>query len=365
MPSFLISPTAFKGTLAPSAAARIIADTIHSVDPSIRLTLAPLADGGDGTLDVLLHAFKGKVVTTPVRGPMGNKVRAQWGFVRRQKMAVIEMARASGLALVKGRKRILDATSFGTGELIKAALNRGCRRIFIGVGGTASSDGGAGALQALGLRYYDKDGRALSSRPRDLVRLARVEWSRFDRRLPGTKIHVLCDVTNPLLGPRGSAITYGPQKGANQTEVRFLERMLTLWARHARTQTKNKPGAGAAGALAFGLSAFAGAKLARGTPFIMEKLGWRRLAGKADIIITGEGRLDRTSFQGKVIGTILRGRGKARVYAICGKTPMKRRFLRQKGINNITQMGPGGLKYPKSHLKQATKTLWKAIKHDL
>ena len=248
----------------------------------------------------------------------------------------MEMARASGLALVKGRNRIMEATTAGTGQLLRAALDRGCKTIFLGVGGTACGDGGAGALRELGLAYFDKDGKPLSAKPNDLLRLASVNWDRFDRRLRKTKIHVLCDVTNPLLGPNGSARTFGPQKGATPTQVRLLEKALRIWSRSAKLKAaKRRPGAGAAGGLAFGLAGFAGARLERGTPVIMRALDWQRAARRADLIVTGEGRLDKTSFQGKVIGEIVRRRGRAKVVAVCGSSALSGQQAKRSGLFGV------------------------------
>jgi len=278
-------------------------------------------------------------------------------------MAVIEMARASGLALVKGKKRIREATSFGTGQLIKAALDKGCRQIVLGVGGTASSDGGAGALQALGLKYIDKEGLPVSPQPKDLIRIHGIDRTTFDNRLRKTKITVLCDVKNPLLGPKGSARVFGPQKGASPQDVVFLERLLARWSRFAKQQVKNRPGAGAAGALAFGLAGFAGARLVEGTPFIIKELGWKSRACTSDWIITGEGRVDQSSFSGKVIGTILKNRFKAKVFVVCGNTSLPQSFLRRKGISRTVKMGSEGLRNPKKTCKNASLKLIRQLKY--
>lgn len=330
---FLISPTAFKGTLTPSEAAHKLEKIFQKQFPGASFTRLPLADGGDGTLDVLQTALHGKTITTRVRGPLGKPVLANWAKMGRT--AVIEMARASGLALVKTHNRIMDATSFGTGELIKAALDRGCGRILIGVGGTACGEGGAGALEALGLRYFDEKGRLLSAAPNDLIRLQRVDWKNFDSRLKRTDIRILCDVRNPLLGKNGSARTFGPQKGATPSQVHTLEKTLSKWARFARRDMRLKPGAGAAGALAFGLAGFAGAKLTPGTPFLMEAIQWKKAARRADVIVTGEGRLDKTSFQGKVIGEIVRRRGRAKVWAVCGSSTLTVSDAKRRGLDRL------------------------------
>ncbi len=303
----LLSPTAFKSTLSPGRAAQIMRAVIKKQNPHWIVQCLPIADGGDGTLDVLSLALRARTKRSQVTGPLGKKVWARWAVAPKgplvpEKTAIIEMARASGLALVSGKNKIMEATTYGTGELIQAALTSGCRRIVMGVGGTATGEGGIGALQALGLKYFDKHHQSLSGSPQNLLKIKEINWSQLDPRLRNVKIFVVCDVTNPLLGPHGSARTFGPQKGATPKQVEQLEKGLRHWARFAKFQTKNHSGAGAAGALAYGLSAFLGAQLVRGSPFIFKMLNWKKSAKKADVIISGEGQLDQTSFSGKAIG---------------------------------------------------------------
>ncbi|MCB4756786.1 MAG: glycerate kinase [Elusimicrobia bacterium] len=356
-PLILISPTAFKGTLSPWEAAKVVAGEIEKLKIPCRLKILPLADGGDGTLEVLMRALGGRIQKSRVQGPLGGRVRASWGILKNG-AAVIEMARASGLALVKGENRILEATSFGTGQLMKEALGKGCRRFIVGVGGTATGEGGAGALEALGLRYVDRQGRALSARPVDLIRLHRIDWAGFDKRLRKARIYVVCDVRNPLLGPRGSARTFGPQKGATPAQVLFLEKVLRRWSRFARVDAKAWPGAGAAGALAFGLAGFCGATLVKGTPFVMDILKWSAQASKADVIVTGEGRLDKTSFGGKVVDFICRRRKGARLFVLCGLSDLPEKGLRGRGIEKVYMMGPSGLHQPRRALALVTRQLF-------
>jgi glycerate 2-kinase len=358
----LLSPTAYKGTLSPWAAARLMARVLRKLKTTEPVELLPLADGGDGTLEVLLEPFHGVLKTSRVQGPLGHPVRAQWGYVKSRRLAILEMAQASGLKLVKGKNKILQATTFGTGQLIKAALDAGCRTILIGVGGTASSEGGAGALQALGLRYEDKGGHALSGSPQDLIRLAKINWKKLDPRLRRTQIIILCDVKNPLLGKNGSAATFGPQKGATPAQVQFLEKVLKRWSLFARYKTQNKMGTGAAGALAFGLSGFLNAQLVDGCRFIIEATGWKDKARQASLIVTGEGQMDRTSFKGKVIGAITKHRGGAPVGVICGRTLVSEAAARKKGIALIEEMGKDGLIRPSTALQSATVRLFRRRK---
>jgi glycerate 2-kinase len=359
----LVSPTAFKGTLTPHQAARIIAAQIKKKWPSQHVRMLPLADGGDGTLEVLIPILKAKRRSTRVMGPLGNVVRADWACAK--KTAVIEIANASGLKLVAGKKRPLHATSTGTGQLIKAALNAGCKTILIGVGGTASSDGGAGALHALGWRYFDSKGKELSAAPHELIHVARMDRSHADPRLATTTIIVLCDVKNPLLGRRGSARTFGPQKGASPRDVLFLEKFLKRWASFAPTNARSKPGSGAAGALAFGLSAFLGAQLVDGAERVMTFLAWKKAAGQADIIISGEGRLDQTSFAGKVVGALARHRGRAKLFILSGTNLLSRREWERRGISGVVEMGKQGIRKPGASLAQAATLLIGQLKKEI
>ncbi len=351
----LVSPTAFKGTLSPVQASQQIAAVLKKHQSSWTIVQCPVADGGDGTLEVLSAVLKAKKKNTRVAGPLGGKVTAQWAVSGRT--AIIEMARASGLALVKNKNRIMDATTYGTGELIRAALNEGCRKIFIGVGGAATGDGGAGALRALGLQYKDEQGRDLSGSPKDLVKIKTVDWNKLDPRLRRTRIFVVCDVTNPLLGPNGSARTFGPQKGATKKQVDEIERALHHWSTFARFQTKKSAGAGAAGALAYGLSAFLGAKLVKGSPFVFHALNWKAKARRADIIIAGEGQIDQTSFSGKTIGEMVRNNLKANLFLICGRNQLTPRQLKAKKISGVWELRSQGLQNPKRELKKAAQKL--------
>jgi len=291
----VIAPDSFKGSLSALQAARAIARGLRRVLPAAHYQLVPVADGGEGTVDALLAAVGGRRITTTVCGPLGEPVAAHWGLLR-EGMAVIEMAAASGLTLVSPTcRRPLGASTFGTGELISAALDRGVRQILLGIGGSASTDGGAGMAQALGVRLLDARGRPL--RPGigggALQRVARIDGAGLDPRLATVELLVACDVNNPLVGPRGAAAVYGPQKGATPADVQVLDANLRHFGRLAGAfcgqPLLRRPGGGAAGGLGAGLLAFAGLE--------------RALAG-ADLVITGEGRLDSQTRFGKTPASV-------------------------------------------------------------
>lgn len=363
----LLAPTAFKGTLTPKQASHAMAQAVQEIRPAIRYVKCPLADGGDGTLDVLMSALKGKFKRAPVKGPLGNSVKARWGRINKISgfqgpVGIIEMAEASGLRLLRGKNRIREATTEGTGQLIKAAIQSGCRTLIIGVGGTATSDGGAGALHALGFRFLDKYQKELKPTPSELIHLVRIDRSRLDPRNKTTVIYVLCDVTNPLLGSRGSAKTFGSQKGASAADVEFLERFLKKLSGHAQRGAHRLPGSGSAGGMAFGLAGFLGARLKPGGPFVLKTVGWKKLVQRAALIITGEGRIDGPSFSGKVVGAVCAARQGRPVSAVCGATVLKKSQLKKKGIQDFEVLGKTGLINSELAVKKATLKLlerWK------
>ena len=287
-----------------------MAEGVLRVWGDAEIAMVPLADGGEGTLEALMGAGGGIAKTARVRGPLGDAVEVRWGILPDGR-GVIEMAQASGLTLLdRGELRALEATSFGTGQLIKAALDAGCRELVIGVGGSATSDGGAGALQALGLRMYDERQRILPPGGGTLEQLETIDTRFLDPRLAATSVTVLCDVTNPLHGPHGAARVYGPQKGASPAQVQQLDRALArlaeVTARTLGRDERERPGAGAAGGLAFGLMAFCRATLRGGIDFVLEANDFARRIEGADLILTGEGALDAQTLSGKAVGGVCR-----------------------------------------------------------
>jgi glycerate kinase len=304
----LISPQEFKGTLTAIEAANAIASAIARVFPSAQLELAPIADGGPGFVDALVGTSGGKYRQAQVQDPLGRLVTARWGAIG-EGTAVLEMAAASGLLLLHPTERDpRRASTFGTGQLIRAALDAGCPRIFLGIGGSASNDGGAGAAEALGVRFLDREGKPLPHGGAALARLERIELAGRDPRLDAVQLWIAADVTNPLLGPTGASAIYGPQKGADAQAIIELDLALSRLAEVTRALTgqdlSSVSGAGAAGGLAFGLLAFCGGRLKRGFEVVAESLGLEERAGRADVVITGEGRLDQQSAYGKGPGSV-------------------------------------------------------------
>ena len=294
----VIAPQGFKGTLTGQQAADAIATGLARVLPDAEAVIVPMADGGHGTLDALLEATAGERFSTSVTGPLGATVDAAWGVAGGPTpTAVVEMAQASGLTLVPEADRDpLQATTYGTGQLLGAALDAVHRRIIVGVGGSATNDGGAGAAQALGGRLLDADGAEVPLGALGLLRLAHVDLSKRRPDLAEAVIRVATDVSNPLTGPTGAAMTYGPQKGATPDQLPVLDAALGNMAdvveRDLGVKLRDVAGLGAAGGLAAGLVAFAGAELLWGAEVIADAVGLDERLEGTDLVITGEGRID-------------------------------------------------------------------------
>lgn len=338
----VIAPDKFKGSLDAPAVARAVADGLRAARPDVDVDLAPVADGGEGTLDAALGAgFERR--TAVVTGPTGEPVAADWAL--RGDEAVIEMALASGLAVLPGGVRdALGATTRGTGELVLAALDAGARRIVLGVGGSATTDGGAGLLQALGVRLHDGAGTELPGGGAALAHLARVDASGIDPRVARTSFVLASDVDNPLLGPNGAAAVFGPQKGASPGDVALLDAALARYAdaiagAFGAPLAADAPGAGAAGGVGFAAVAALGAERRSGIDVVLELTGLpRRLAG-ADLVVTGEGSIDEQSLGGKTPIGVARAAAAASipgapipVIAVCGRTTLDDDRLRDAGF---------------------------------
>jgi glycerate kinase len=299
----IVAPDKFKGSLPAPEAARAIARGVLRADPSASIDLIPMADGGEGTVEALVEATGGDYREAVVTGPLGHPIEARYGRLGDGRTAVIEMAAASGLVLVRNADRNpLEATTFGTGELMLAAIEAGATRLVVGIGGSATNDGGAGMAQALGFRLLDEDGMELKPGGGALEKLDRIISPEINR-LAGVEIAVACDVANPLCGPSGASAIYGPQKGATPEMIAILDRNLARLAgiieRDLGVSVADRPGSGAAGGLGAGLIAFAGGVLEPGVTLVLEAVGLLERLRAADLCITGEGSIDASSAFGK------------------------------------------------------------------
>jgi glycerate kinase len=300
----IVAPDSYKGSVSALGVAEAMERGIHAVFPDAEVVKVPIADGGEGTVEALVAATGGRITRTKVPGPMGGPVLAAWGVLGDGATAVIEMAAASGLPLVpRDLRDPRVASTAGTGWLLKAALDAGLRKMVVGIGGSATNDGGTGLASALGAAFLDADGRPLPPGGAAMARLDRIDLSGLDPRLAECEIMVACDVDNPLTGPRGASAIYGPQKGATPEMVQELDRALGVLAQVALRATGRDiaglPGAGAAGGLGAGLLWFTPARLRPGVEIVLEATGFEALVAEADLVITGEGRTDAQTAMGK------------------------------------------------------------------
>jgi glycerate kinase len=300
----VVAPDSYKGSVSAVEVALAMERGILKVFPSARVRKIPIADGGEGTVEALVTATGGQYRSNEVAGPLGERIFAAWGVLGDGKTAVIEMATASGLPLVPADRRDpRKASSYGTGELIRAALDAGLRQIIIGIGGSATNDAGAGMARALGARFLAADGSQLADGGAALAALVGIDLSGLDSRLQETEITVACDVDNPLCGPRGASAVFGPQKGATPEIVAELDAALGRFAEYAQQVTGRDvaglPGAGAAGGLGAGLMFFTRAQLKPGIEIVLDTVNFSTVVKDADYVITGEGRTDFQTAFGK------------------------------------------------------------------
>ena len=307
----VVAPNAFKGSLTAPEAAAAIAQGVREALPDAEILEVPVADGGDGTVDALVSAHHGSYGSVEVEGPLGDPVRATFGLIDGGRTAVIELASASGFDLIDADRRDPRRTStFGFGQLLDAARNAETERIIAGIGGSATNDGGAGMAQALGYRLLDDRGRELARGGAALLQLDHIDSAGLEVGWRSIKVSVACDVTNPLTGSLGASHVYGPQKGADEATVELLDqaldRLATVIQRDLGKQVRDLPGAGAAGGTGAGLVAFLGAELTPGAPLVVEAAGLDRALAGADLVITGEGRIDAQTAMGKAPGEVAR-----------------------------------------------------------
>lgn len=354
----LIAPQSLKGSLSAAAAGAAIAQGAHAAFPDAAITIIPIADGGEGTVQALVDATRGEIHIQPVTGPLGEPVKAFYGLLGNGRTAVIEMAACSGLPLVPAQRRNPRiTTSYGVGELIRAALDQGRRHFIIGLGGSATNDGGAGMAQALGARLLDAHGKNIAFGGSALTKLARISIEKLDPRLKECTFEVACDVTNPLCGPTGASAIYGPQKGASPSIVAELDAALAHYAqiiqRDLQLDVRNTPGAGAAGGMGAAMLAFLDATLRPGAQIVIEALHLENYMKDTDLVITAEGQLDEQTAYGKSVAAIatLAKRYAVPVLALTGGLGEQYKSLYDLGIDAITVLpsGPMPLVYAMEH----------------
>lgn len=342
MMKIVIAPDSYKESLSAAGVARAIEQGFREIFPDAEYVAVPVADGGEGTVDAMVSATEGRKMSTEVTGPLGRPVTASWGISGDGKTAFIEMAEASGLALVPLKERNPKiTTSFGTGELLLDALDKGVRHFIIGIGGSATNDGGAGLVQALGARLCDAAGNEIGFGGASLGALNSIDISGLDPRLAECDIHVACDVTNPLTGDNGASRIFGPQKGADEAAIAELDACLAHYGEIIKkalgVDVRETPGAGAAGGMGAALMAFLGADLRSGIEIVMEALSLEEHINNCTLVVTGEGRMDSQSIRGKVPVGVAAAAGKYRkpVIGIAGSLTRDVAVVHQHGIDAV------------------------------
>ena len=337
----VIAPDSFKETLSAFEVASAIESGFQNVFPEAEIIKIPIADGGEGTVDAMVRATNGSFEFSEVEGPMGDITRAKWGMLGKSKTAVIEIAEACVLHLVSSNKRNpMAASSYGVGQLVIAALDKGAKKIIIGLGGSATNDGGYGFLRAIGVQFLDSKGNELNGHFETLNLLSDINLSHIDTRIKSTLIEIACDVDNPLLGDQGATRVFAAQKGASNQMIEELESIMTHYYEIISGQLKNQahdqPGFGAAGGLGFGISAFLNSELKSGISIVLESLNFNKYLLDADLVITGEGRIDSQSERGKApIGVInYANQLNRRVFVIAGSVDDPKVFNQKFNVTN-------------------------------
>lgn len=337
----------FKGSLTSLQAGNAVKEAVLQADSQAEVRVHPIADGGEGTVEAVCTAMNGVLTDVTVTGPLGAPVQAQYGILPGN-IAVIEMSAAAGITLIPAELRNpMKTTTFGVGELIKDAISRGCRHFIVGIGGSATNDGGVGMLSALGFRFLDEKGQQIPFGAAGLEKLVAISTKDAMPQLQECSFRVACDVTNPLCGENGCSAVYGPQKGADENMVRtmdaYLENYADLAAKVSEKADKNYPGAGAAGGLGFAFQGFLNATLESGIQIILEETRAEQFIKDADIIVTGEGRLDSQSVMGKApvgIAKLAKKYGK-KVIAFSGCITEDAAVCNQHGIDAFFPIIPG------------------------
>ena len=337
----VIAPDSFKETLSASEVASAIESSFQNVFPDAEIIKIPIADGGEGTVDAMVRATNGSFEFSEVEGPMGEITKAKWGMLGNSKTAVIEIAEACGLHLVQANKRNpMAASSIGVGQLVIAALDKGAKKIIIGLGGSATNDGGFGFLRAIGVHFLDSKGNELNGHFETLNLLSDINLSHIDTRIKNTSIEVACDVDNPLLGDQGASAVFASQKGASNKMIEELESIMAhyygITSSKLSIQLSDQPGYGAAGGLGFAFKAFLNSELKSGINTVLETLNFNQYLLDADLVITGEGRIDSQSLRGKApIGVInYANQLNCRVFVIAGSVDDPKTFNQKFNVTN-------------------------------
>jgi glycerate 2-kinase len=370
----VIAPDSFKGSVSSTKAASLIEHSIKLINEGIETVVIPMADGGEGTVDAFLAIFGGERIEETVEDPLGREITAFYGWLGKEKTAVIETAAASGLPLLKEEElNPYLASTYGTGQLIKSALNKGAKKIIVGLGGSATVDAGTGCLQALGVRFLDETGTELRACGGNLRNIHSIDYSQLDARLENTEIIVASDVTNPLLGPNGAVYVFGPQKGIKEQELPIFEEYMSHYATVVNQTVQkdeiNSPGSGAAGGFGFSLQSFLSIQMISGFELIAKLSRLEEHIKEADLVITGEGKFDSQSLYGKVPIGIARMAKKyyTPVVVFAGKIEENLDSLESEGISLLYPIVDGVMTLQEAMengcelIKKSTRRFFKAV----
>lgn len=341
MKKIVLIPDSFKGTMSSVEICEIMKESVLSHHPAAEVVSVPVADGGEGSVDCFLAALGGIKKVCPALNPLGEEMQSFYAVLKDGKTAVVEMAACAGLPLIEDRLNPLSASTYGVGMLIQEALNCGVKTIILGLGGSATNDVGCGAAAALGVRFYNAAGESFVPTGGNLLQVNKIDVTQLDKRLAQTKLVAMCDIENPMAGPNGASFVYGPQKGATAEMLTLLDEGVShlgeVMLRDLHKDVRTLPGGGAAGAMGAGTAAFLGAELKRGIDVVLDTVHFEELIQGADMIFTGEGRIDSQSLQGKVaIGVAQRARKQGvPVIAVVGDIvdPVEEAY--EKGISAI------------------------------
>ncbi|GAK09898.1 glycerate kinase [Geomicrobium sp. JCM 19038] len=350
MVHLVIAPDSFKESMTAEAAAHALARGFRNIRPNLTTDLIPMGDGGEGTMEALTASLEGTTINVDVEGPNKQTVTATYALSKDGKTAIMDMASASGIHYnTKENRNVLEASTYGTGELIRHALDQDITKIIIGIGGSATNDGGAGMIEALGATLLDKKDQPISRGGAALKQLVHIDTAGVDSRLHDVEVVVACDVKNPLLGPEGASAIYGPQKGATVEDVEQLDAALANFHNCTVLATgndvKNIPGAGAAGGLGAGLLAYLDAKLVPGIELVLEETNFKERVKHADLVLTGEGKIDGQSIYGKTpVGVALAAKEANKpVIAVCGALGEGYKTVYEHGIDAVFSIVPGAI----------------------
>ncbi len=362
MKKILVMPDSFKGSLSSIEVCDIMSNRIRAFYPSCEIKAVPIADGGEGSIDCFLNALAGKRINAICKDPLGENMVGEYALIHNDKTAIIEMANCAGLTLMKDEKKPLETGTYGVGQLILDAALKNVNKVIVALGGSSTTDGGAGAAAALGVKFYDKNGQEFIPVGGTLINIDRIDVSHMIQEVKNIEFVTMCDIDNPMYGKTGAAYIFGPQKGANQNDIELLDAGLEHFSkiikRDIGIDVSEIPGSGAAGGMGAGMVAFLNSKLTMGIDVVLDIINFDELIKDTDMIFTGEGRLDEQSLRGKVVIGIAKRVKKHSipVVAVVGQTTLSVDLINEYGVNSVFTINRESLSV-KDSMKDAAKNI--------